>query len=39
MNFKHMPELNSPWGYPALWLVMLGIGLSMWIYFKRKDWL
>jgi magnesium transporter len=39
MNFKHMPELEQRWAYPALWAVMLGIGLSMWIYFKRKDWL
>lgn len=39
MNFKSMPELESPWGYPAVLLVMMGIGLAMFIYFKLKKWL
>ena len=26
MNFKHMPELGWSWAYPALWLIMLGLG-------------
>ena len=37
MNFKFMPELDSPWGYPAVLLVMVGIGISMFIYFKLKN--
>jgi magnesium transporter len=39
MNFKYMPELNSRWGYPVVWLVMLIIAGAMLIYFKRKKWL
>jgi len=39
MNFKHMPELEWRWGYPLVWAVMIGIGLLMLIYFKKKKWL
>jgi len=39
MNFKHMPELEWRWGYPALWLVMIAIGVSMLVYFRKKKWL
>ena len=45
MNFNpaagawSMPELNSPWGYPAVWLVMLSIAFSMWLFIRRKGWL
>ncbi len=39
MNFKYMPELEWRWGYPFIWLVMIVIGVSMLIYFKRKKWL
>ncbi|MEM0011284.1 MAG: CorA family divalent cation transporter, partial [Candidatus Bathyarchaeia archaeon] len=39
MNFRYMPELELPWGYPATLLVMLGIGLMMFAYFKRKKWI
>ena len=39
MNFKFMPELGWHWGYPAIWLIMLTIGASMLIYFRRKKWL
>jgi magnesium transporter len=39
MNFKYMPELEWQWGYPAIWLVVLCIGISMLIYFKKKKWL
>ena len=39
MNFKHMPELEWRWGYPALWLVMIVIGVSMLVYFRKKKWL
>jgi len=44
MNFKtesspwNMPELDWYYGYPLLLLLMLGIGLSMVLYFKRKGW-
>ncbi len=39
MNFKHMPELEWHWGYPAALLVMVGISILMVFYFKRKKWL
>jgi len=39
MNFRHMPELSWPFGYPialaVMGLAMTGIG----IFFVRKDWL
>jgi magnesium transporter len=38
MNFTHMPELNEPWGYPAILAVMFVLGVSMVLYFKRKKW-
>jgi magnesium transporter len=39
MNFKHMPELEWPWAYPALWLLLIGIFVAMLFYFRRKKWL
>lgn len=39
MNFRYMPELESPWGYPAVLLVMLGIGLLMVLYFRKMRWI
>ncbi len=39
MNFIHMPELKQVWAYPSVWAVMIGIGILMLIYFKRKEWL
>jgi magnesium transporter len=39
MNFRYMPELEWHWGYPAVLLVMLGIGGVMLIYFRKKRWL
>jgi len=39
MNFKHMPELNWTFGYPAALVVMLAICVSLYSYFKRVGWL
>jgi magnesium transporter len=39
MNFEHMPELRSSWGYPAVLLTMAAIGAAMLFFFKRKNWL
>jgi len=39
MNFKYLPELEFAWGYPAVLLGMLGIGVLMLIYFRRRKWL
>lgn len=39
MNFKYMPELEWRWGYPLVWFIMVGIGISMLIYFRKRKWL
>jgi magnesium transporter len=39
MNFKVMPELEWHWGYLFAWIIMILIGLSLVIYFKKKKWL
>ena len=38
MNFDYMPELTWKWGYPAVWGVMMVIGLVMLLYMKSKKW-
>jgi magnesium transporter len=38
MNFEHMPELGTPWGYPLVLAVMTGSGVAMAAYFKRNGW-
>lgn len=39
MNFRYQPEFGWRWAYPALWLVMVTIGLVMLWFFRRKRWL
>jgi magnesium transporter len=39
MNFKFMPELEMPLGYPLVLLTMLCIGALMIVYFRKKRWL
>ena len=39
MNFEHMPELRSVWGYPAVLTGMALICATMWRGFKRNGWL
>lgn len=39
MNFEHMPEISQPWGYAAVWGVMLGVSLAIWLWFRRRGWL
>lgn len=39
MNFRHMPELNWRWSYPAVWGLMVLVFIGMVIFFKRKKWL
>ena len=39
MNFKYMPELGWRLGYPFIWLIMIGIGVLMLIFFRKKKWL
>ncbi|HSV55750.1 MAG TPA: CorA family divalent cation transporter, partial [Magnetospirillaceae bacterium] len=38
MNFQYMPELEQPWGYPAVMGVMLASCLGMVAFFKKKRW-
>lgn len=39
MNFHFMPELEWKYGYEFIWLIIVLIGLSMMMYFRRKGWL
>jgi magnesium transporter len=39
MNFEHMPELESPYGYYCVLGFMLFLGITMYLIFKRKEWL
>jgi magnesium transporter len=39
MNFKYMPEIGWRFGYPMVMSVVLVVGASMLIYFRRKKWL
>ena len=38
MNFKHMPELDVWWAYPAALLGMLLSAILPFLYFRRKGW-
>jgi magnesium transporter len=38
MNFKYMPEITWPYGYPMILGIMGGIFIGMITYFRRKDW-
>jgi len=38
MNFIYMPELKLRYGYFAVLLIMLAIGVTMTAYFRRKGW-
>jgi magnesium transporter len=38
MNFDFMPELRSPWGYPAVMIFMALLVFGMIRYFKYKKW-
>lgn len=40
MNFKHnFPEIESEYGYPIVWTVMIAIAGSMIAFFKHKKWI
>jgi len=39
MNFEHMPELKTTWGYPTLWGIFITIVLVMLYYFRKRKWL
>ena len=39
MNFVHMPELNWVFGYPFALFLMAVTCVSLYVLFKRRDWL
>ncbi|MGI8331912.1 magnesium/cobalt transporter CorA [Actinomadura scrupuli] len=39
MNFTHMPELTSPWGYPAVMIVIAAACVLLYRRFKKSGWL
>ena len=39
MNFKYMPELEWRWGYYLIWAIMIGIGVALLAYFRKKKWI
>jgi magnesium transporter len=39
MNFVHMPELAWRLGYPLALLLMLVVCVTLYVVFKRRDWL
>lgn len=38
MNFPNMPEMEWPWAYFGLWVVMILIVLFMVYFFRKKKW-
>lgn len=39
MNFQHMPELASPWGYYIVLGVMAAMTVTLLVVFRRKGWI
>jgi len=39
MNFKHMPELSLPYGYPICFGITLVLTALMWVWCKRRKWI
>lgn len=39
MNFKYMPELSHPWGYPVVLGILVCISIAMLLFFRRKRWI
>ncbi len=39
MNFKFMPELASPFGYPLSLILMVASAIVPYLWFKRRGWL
>jgi magnesium transporter len=39
MNFENMPELGWHYAYLAVWVVIIIVGVSMVLYFRRLKWL
>ena len=39
MNFKYMPELDHPYGYYGVWVIMIAVTVTMLLYFRKKQWI
>ncbi len=39
MNFRHMPELDWPWGYPLALGAMVLSAILPWLYFRWRGWM
>ncbi len=39
MNFKYMPELDEPWGYPWALGLMAAVWIVLILIFRRRKWL
>ena len=39
MNFKYMPELDYPYGYYGVWVVIIAVTVTMLLYFHKKKWI
>ena len=39
MNFKYMPEIDQPLGYPIVLIIMAILFSGMLIYFRKKKWM
>ncbi|MEU9235570.1 magnesium and cobalt transport protein CorA [Streptomyces subrutilus] len=39
MNFDHMPELRSPYGYPAVWILIVTVCTFVYRALRRNKWL
>jgi magnesium transporter len=39
MNFEHMPELHTSWGYPACLLLMAVVAIGTFVWFWRRGWI
>ena len=39
MNFEHMPELATQYGYFIVWVIMLTVAVGMLVLFWRRGWI
>jgi magnesium transporter len=39
MNFRHFPELDLAWAYPAFWVICIVLSVFMLLFFRRRNWL
>ncbi|KRE88500.1 magnesium transporter [Frateuria sp. Soil773] len=39
MNFHHMPELDKPWAYPAMIVLVVGVVGGLYAWLRRSKWL